>query len=111
MYGYEELVAAGKENAEAVVKSGEIAAKGFEDLAKAYAGLGLQSLEKAGGAVQALGACKTPAEFVETQAKLVRGAFDDYVAESRKLAEMTSAVMSAAAEPLASRFQAAAKAI
>lgn len=110
MYGYEELVAFGKDNVEAVVKSGAVAAKGFEDLAKAYAGFGLQSLEKAGSAAQALSVCKTPTEFMETQVKLARGAFEDYVAESRKLAELTAAVVNEAAEPLASRVRAAAKA-
>lgn len=105
MYGYEDLVAFGKENVEAMVKSGALAAKGFEELAKSYAGYGVQSLETAGNAVKELGTCKTPVEFAQAQAKLVRATVEDSVAESRKLAELTTTVVNSAMEPLTARFR------
>lgn len=105
MYGYEELVAFGKANVEAMVKSSALAAKGFEELTKSYAGYGVQSMEAAGNVVKELGACKTPVDFAQLQAKLVRASVEDGVAESRKLAELTTAVVNTALEPLAARFR------
>ncbi|WP_185961297.1 phasin family protein [Telmatospirillum sp. J64-1] len=103
---YEEIMAFGKGNIEAMVKSSTLAAKGFEEMGKAYQSLAGQSAEKAQAAAKALAACKTPQELIEVQTKLTREGIETAVAESRKFAEMTSTVIASSMEPLNARIAA-----
>lgn len=104
--GFEKFVALGKENAEAVVKSSTLAAKGFEEIAKASQAYLTESTEKANAAVKALFSVKTPAEFADLQGKLARESVESAIAESRKLAELSQTVFTAALEPLNARIAA-----
>ncbi|NFV81362.1 phasin family protein [Magnetospirillum aberrantis] len=104
--GFEKFVALGKENAEAVVKSSTLAAKGFEELAKASQAYLTVSAEKADAAVKALFAVKTPAEFADLQGKLARESVESAIAEGRKFAELSQSVLTAALEPLNARVAA-----
>lgn len=110
--GFDKFVALGKDNADALVKSSTIAAKGFEEIAKAAQALAVQSAERVDAAVKALSAVKTPAEFADVQTKLARENIELAIAESRKLAELSTSAFTAALEPLNARiaaFQALAK--
>jgi phasin family protein len=102
--GYEEIIAFNKGNVDAVVKSGSLAVKGIEELAKVYADYTGQSIEKANEAVKALAACKSPVEFVQLQSDLARKSFETFVSESRKVAELTSKVINISLQPLNERF-------
>ena len=104
--GFEKFVALGKENAEAVVQSSTLAAKGFEELAKASQAYLTTSVEKADAAVKALFAVKTPAEFADIQGKLARDSVEAAIAEGREFAELSQTVFSAALEPLNARLAA-----
>lgn len=105
--GYEEIVSFGKGNIEALVQSGTLAAKGTEELVKAFAALGSQSLDRATAVTQALAVAKGPAELMQLQTQLVREGADTWVNESRKLAEIFGTVVTSALEPLQARVKAA----
>lgn len=110
--GFEQFIAMGKDNAEAFAKSSNLALKGFEEISKAWQGLATVSAEKADAAVKALTACKSPVEAAELQGKLARESIESAIVESRKIAELSQTVFTAALEPLNARiaaFQAQAK--
>lgn len=104
--GFEKFVALGKDNAEAVVKSSSLAVKGLEELAKASQAYLTQSAEKTDAAVKALLAVKSPAEYADLQGKLTRDSIETVIAESRKFAELSQSVFTAALEPLNARVAA-----
>lgn len=110
--GFDTFVALGKENAEAMVKSGNAAMKGIEELQKAIQAATVRSAEKTDAALKAIAACKNPMEFADLQGKLARESVESAIAESRKFAELTQSLFTAALEPLNARvvaFQAMAK--
>ena len=103
---FEQIVAFGKDNVDAFVKSGTLAVKGIEELAKAYAALANQSIEQTVSAVKALSAAKTPTEFQTIYADLAKSSMETLVAESRKLQELTNSVVTSSTAPLNARVQA-----
>lgn len=104
--GFDKFLTLGKENADAVAKSGAAAMKGFEDIAKASQAYVVKSTEKADAAVKALLSVKTPAELADLQTKLARESIETVIAEGRKFAELSQIVLTAALEPLNARFAA-----
>lgn len=111
--GFDKFLTLGKENADAVAKSGAAAMKGFEDFAKASQAYVAKSTEKADAAVKALMSVKTPAELADLQTKLARDSIETVISEGRKFAELSQIVLTAALEPLNARvaaFQSLAKA-
>lgn len=104
--GLDQLVSLGKENAEALVKSGNAAYKGFEELSKTSQSLAAKALEQSDAAVKALMAVKSPAELADLQGRLAREAVEAAIADSRKLAELVGSIYASTVEPLSSRFAA-----
>lgn len=105
---YEEFFAFGKENVEALVQSSTLAAKGFEELTKAYAAYAGHNIDKATEAMKALSTAKTPVEFMQLQAQITKESTESMIAESKKLAEIVKAIVTSSMEPLQSRFKVAA---
>lgn len=103
---YEDIISFGKQNVEAVVQSGTLAAKGFEELSKVLAAYNGHSIERAATAARALAAAKSPAEFLQLQAQLTREGTESLIAETRKIAEIFTTVMTSALEPLQARVSA-----
>lgn len=106
MQSIDQIVALGKDNAEAFVSSGTAAIKGLEEIAKASQVLAQTSAEKMDAAMKALMACKTPAEVAEVQTKLARESAQTAVAEIKKFAELAKSTYNAALAPLNERVQA-----
>lgn len=104
--GFDKFITLGKENADAIAKSGAAALKGFEDIAKASQAYVAKSTASADAAVKALLSVKTPAEFADVQTKLARESIETVIAEGRKFAELSQTVFSAALEPLNARVAA-----
>ncbi len=103
---FEEIVSFGKENVEALVKSGTIAVKGLEELTKVYSALASQSIEQTSGAVKALSSAKNPAEFQAIYSGLVKTSFDSFVSESRRIQELANNIVTSSLAPLSARAQA-----
>ncbi len=104
---YEELLSFSKENIEALVQSGTLAAKGYEELVKAYADYSGRNLDKATAAVKTLAGAKSIHELVQLQSELTRESADSFVSESRKFAEIANTVATSAMAPIQARFEAA----
>lgn len=102
----DKLTAASKANAEALTKSGSAAIAGYQELAKAYQELATKNAEKLTSSIQALASVTSPTEFADLQNKLVGEAVEAAVADSKKIADLTAAVFTAAFEPVQAQIKA-----
>ncbi len=103
---FDQIVAFGKDNVEAVVKSSTLAVKGIEELAKVYSTLANQSIEQTSSAVKALTTAKSPTEFQSIYTNLAKTNFESFVSESRKLQELANSIVTSSFAPLNARVQA-----
>lgn len=101
--GYGDIAALGKENVEAAITSGTIMAKGFEILGKEIASFAQQSVEGNVAATTAIFGAKSLNEFVDLQNDYARKNFDQFVAESTKLTELSVKVANEALAPIQAR--------
>lgn len=104
---YDELASFNKQNLDAVVQSGNIVAKGVEDIGKAFYAYTQTALEQAASVGKALLGVKTVRELVDVQAEAAKSNFDAMVAESTKLTGMSVKVANEAFAPLNARVNAA----
>ena len=104
--GMDKIVALGKDNADAMVKSGTAAMKGFEEFAKAGQALAARQAETMDAAFKALFACRSPADLADLQGRLARESIETAIAEGRKFAELATTTYTAALEPLNARVAA-----
>jgi len=82
-----DMVEIAKANAEALAESGRIATAGVRDLGRDLVEASRGNLDKASESFKTLSAATSPAEFLKLQSEMVRGAFDQFVAEGSKLTE------------------------
>jgi hypothetical protein len=87
-------------NTDVVVKSGNAAIAGFQELAKAYQALATKNAERLSSSLQALAAAKSTTELMALQGKLMSEAVDAAVKDSSNIARLTTAVFTAAFEPM-----------
>jgi phasin family protein len=59
--------------------------------------------------MESLGAIKNPAEFMELQQRLIKDGVEAAVNDSRHIAQLTSAIFTAAFEPVQKQIEAAQK--
>lgn len=104
--GYEQFVALGKDNAEAVLQSATVAGKGIESLNSEVFAFSRAAVEESLAATKALLASKTVQEMLEIQSGYAKSAFESYLAEVNKVREMTLDTAKASSEPLQARFTA-----
>ena len=109
----EEIV---KVNADALAKSGKVITESgnaskaaVQELTKAYQELAAKNAKNLTAAVQALSAVKNPSEFVEIQQRLIKEGVEAAVSDGRHIAELTTAVFTAAFEPVKKQIEAAQK--
>ena len=108
--GYDDFAALQKEGFEALVKAGEILARGAEAIGKEYFAFAQHTAEANGEAAKALLGAKSVQEIVELQGEFVRVSLDKSVDESGKLSEMSLKIASEALEPLQKQMTAAVEA-
>ena len=109
--GIESATAFGQENVEAVVESSKIAAKAVEGMTVEIAAYSKKSYEDGLAAMKTLSACKSPAEFVETQTALTKASVETFVGEAAKLQDMYAAAAKDFLAPLNARIAAAGDAV
>ena len=107
--GYEQAVAYGKENVDAVMKSNAIFVKGLQDINTVLFGLAQTSLEDSVAATQKLFGCKTVADVMDTQADLAKTGYANAIEDSQKISELTAKVAEAASQPISSQVNATAE--
>jgi phasin family protein len=100
---------ASKANAEALTKSGDASRAALEELTKAYLELAAKNAKNVMAAIQALSAVTTPAEFIELQQKLIKENVDAAMRDSQHIAQLTTAVLRAASEPVKKQIDEAVK--
>lgn len=99
-----------KANSETLTKIGHDSSAAAQELAKAYQELAAKNLKNLTAAVQALAAVKTPAHFFELQQKLLKDGVEAAMKDSQHIAKLTTAVFTAAFEPVKHQIEAVTKA-
>jgi phasin family protein len=98
-----------KGSAEALTESRNASRAAVEELTKAYQELATKNAKNLTAAIQALSAVKSPAEFLELQQRLIKDGVESAVTDSRHIAQLTTAVFTAALEPVKKQIEAAQK--
>lgn len=100
---YDSVANFNKQNFDALTASTAIATKGLEDISTAWFGFTQSSVSQATDTLQALMSCKTLRDAVEIQNGFAKNSFDQLIAESAKLSEMSMKVTNEAIEPIKAR--------
>ena len=98
-----------KGNAEALTESGHASRAAIQELTKAYQELAEKNAKNLNAAMQALAAVKSPAEFMELQQRLIKEGVQAAVSDSQHIAQLTTAVFTAAFEPVKKQIEAVQK--
>src|SRR5271157_2870486 len=98
-----------KGNAEALTESGNASRAAVQELTRAYQELATKNAKNLTAAMQALAAVKSPAEFIELQQRLIKEGVEAAVSDSQRIAQLTTAVFTAAFEPVKKQIEAAQK--
>ena len=95
-----------KGNAEALTESRNASRAAVEELTKAYQELATKKCPSKNAAIQALSAVKSPTESIELQQRLIKDGVEAAVSDSRHIAQLTTAVFTAAFEPVKRQIEA-----
>ncbi len=98
-----------KGGAEALTEIGNASRAAVLELTTAYQELATKNAKNLTAAIQALSAVKSPAEFIELQQKLIKDGVEAAVTDSRHIAQLTTAVFTAAFEPVKKQIEAVQK--
>lgn len=97
---YDEAAAISKENVDAFVAAGDVFTKSAETVGKAYFEYAQASAEAGVEATKAMMGAKTVKDFIDIQSDYARTSFDNFLAESTRLSELTVKAANEAFEPL-----------
>ncbi len=103
---YEELLAFGRENVEAIVASSTVVARGVQDISKSFVLLAQESIDDQVAASKALIGAKTLREVVDLSSQYAKSNFDKLVAEGNKLSQISAKLAEEAMAPLSVRVSA-----
>lgn len=94
-----------KANYEALVASGEVAAKAAQNGNADFVETARKAVEKNAADVKTLFAAKTPAEFFEIQTNMLKARYEEFVAEATRVNETASSTANEVVEPLKARYE------
>jgi phasin family protein len=94
-----------EETVATIVKTNTAFVKGFEQLTKYFNDLVSSSVEDAIAASKKVAEVKSVTDFVEIQTKLVQSSFETLTSESKKVTDLTVAIVKDVSEPFAERFK------
>ena len=95
-----------KGNVDALTETGNASRAAVQELTKAYQELTTKNARNLTAAMQALAGVKSPAEYIELQQRLIKEGVETTVDDSKRMAQLTTAVFTAAFEPVMKRIQA-----
>jgi hypothetical protein len=98
-----------KGNAEALTESGNASRAAIQELTRAYQELASKNAKNLTTAMQALAAVKSPTEFIELQQRLIKEGVQAAVSDGQHIAQLTTAVFTAAFEPVKKQIEAVQK--
>lgn len=90
----------GRDNMEALIKSGGLFAKGFEELLRTSMSLVQDSAEKQAQFVKQAMGVKTLNEWADVQNRITQNTFDDFMSGATKISELSVKVLTESTEPL-----------
>lgn len=96
----DDMLSLGKQSTEALIESGTIVAKGTEAVMKTCMETAKTAGEKNAESFQSLMACKSVTEFAETQNRITQDFFEEMMAATTKVSEMSVKMLMEAFEPL-----------
>ena len=76
----------------------------FQELTRAYQELTTKNARNLTAAMRALAAVKSPTDFIELQQRLIKEGVETAVGDSQRIAQLTTAVFTAAFEPVKKRI-------
>jgi phasin family protein len=94
-----------KGNAEALTESGYASRAAIQELTRAYQELATKNAKNLTAAMQSLAAVKSPAEFMALQQRLIKEGVEAAVSDSQHIAQLTTAVFTAAFEPVKKQIE------
>jgi phasin family protein len=94
-----------KGSAEALAESGNASRAAVQELTRAYQELASKNVKNLTAAMQSLAAVKSPAEFMELQQRLIKEGVETAVRDSQHIAQLTTAVFTAAFEPVKKQIE------
>jgi phasin family protein len=100
----EEMNGMTKGNVDALVESGRIAIRGFEQMGRESADYARRSFEQMTANMRALAAVKSPTELMKLQAEQTRTAFDQAVAQTSHSTEAMLKLAGEVVQPISNRF-------
>jgi phasin family protein len=106
MTAFTELNTDSKKNFEAVVASVTAATKGAETLGAQAVAFSKKAVEDQVAAAKTLAAAKSVQEVIELQTGFAKSAFETYVAEMNKMAEIVAASVKESSSPINARVTA-----
>jgi phasin family protein len=95
-----------KGNVDALTETGNASRAAVQELSKAYQELTTKNVRNVTAAMQALAGVKSPAEYIELQQRLIKEGVETTVDDTKRVAQLTTAVFTAAFEPVMKRIQA-----
>jgi phasin family protein len=95
-----------KGSAEPLFESGHASKRAVQELTRAYQELATKNVKNLTAAIQALSAVKNPVEFMEVQQRLIKEGVEAAISDTRHLAQLTSAVVTTAFEPVKKQIEA-----
>jgi phasin family protein len=90
----------------ALTDSGNASRAAIQELTTAYQKLATKNVKNLTAAIQALSSAKNPSQFMELQQKLIKDGVEAAVSECRHIAQLTTAVFTAAFEPVKKQIEA-----
>jgi phasin family protein len=96
-----------KDSSNTLAESGKGSAAALKDLTHAYRELASNNVKSLTAAVEALVAVKSPGDFLTLQQKLIKDGMATAVSDSRRIAELTTAVFTAAFDPVKKQIETA----
>ncbi|HEY4136409.1 MAG TPA: phasin family protein [Alphaproteobacteria bacterium] len=104
MKDYDDAVAFGRDNIDAVTESSTIAVHGLQDVGKEWVGLVQKSADEFPATVKAFAACKTVKEATDLHSEFVKTSIESFTASAMKFQQLSMKVATATAEPINKRF-------
>jgi phasin family protein len=99
----EEMSQFGRANLDAMIESGRIAIKGWEQIGQHAADYARRQFEGAQEAARTVAQAKSPTEAMRMSGELARTAFDQFVAEAARSTEVAMKLAGEVAQPVANR--------
>jgi phasin family protein len=93
-----------KGNVDALTETGNASRAAVQELTRAYQELTTKNARNLTAAMRALAAVKSPTDFIELQQRLIKEGVETAVGDSQRIAQLTTAVFTAAFEPVKKRI-------